>query len=152
MPFFLSASVAYSSSLYPLYGDINYPFDPQAGDKLILSDFSGVIQNLDIVRSYLSESKVHVVVSPQVTPTWRQTPRLIYRLLMLKRYNDEQNVILTFNKNPGQTSYGFGIPNTISPTVTANINTLQAAVQSQLLSNQSLPTTDVINGGTFGGG
>ena len=70
---------------------------------------------------------------------------------MLKRYNDEQNVILTFNKNPGPTSYGFGIPNTINPIVTANINTLQAAVQSQLLSNQSLPTTDVISGGTFGG-
>jgi hypothetical protein len=56
---------------------------------------------------------------------------------------------MTFNKNPGQTSYGFLIPNTVSPEITNNINTLQAAVQSQLLSNQALPSIDTINGGTF---
>lgn len=152
VPFFVSASVEYGSVLYPLYGDINYPFDPQAGDKLILSDFSGVTQNLDILNSYVSSSgQVCIVVLPQVTPSWVDNVNLIYKFLILKRYNDEQNVILTFNKNPGQTSYGFGIPNTISPVVTANINTLQAAVQSQLLSNQSLPAIDTINGGTFGG-
>jgi hypothetical protein len=151
VPAFISASVAYTSSLYGLYGDINYPFNPQAGDKLILSDFSGVTQNLDILTASLSGSgQLGVVVSPQIVPSWQENPKLIYKLLMLKRYNDEQNVILTFNKNPGQTSYGFGIPDTISPEVTENINTLQAAVQSQLLSNQALPTTDVINGGTFG--
>lgn len=152
VPAFISASVAYVSTLYPLYGDVNYPFDPQAGDKLILSDFSGVTQNLDIVNSYVSSSgQVCIQVAPQVTPSWKDNINLIYKFLILKRYNDEQNVILTFNKNPGPTSYGFGIPNTINPVVTANINTLQAAVQSQLLSNQSLPTIDTINGGTFGG-
>ena len=152
VPAFITNDTLVTSSLYSLYGDINYPFDPQAGDKLLLTDFSGITQNLDILTSFLSGSKVCVQVQPQVTPNWVQNPALIYKLLMLKRYNDEQNVILTFNKNPGQTSYGFGIPDTISPVVTANINTLQAAVQSQLLSNQSIPSTDVINGGTFGGG
>jgi hypothetical protein len=152
VPAFITNNALVTSSLYSLYGDISYPFYPQAGDKLLLTDFSGITQNLDILTSFLSGSRVCVRVIPQVTPNWIQNPALIYKLLMLKRYDDEQNVILTFNKNPGQTSYGFGIPDTISPVVTANINTLQAAVQSQLLSNQSLPSTDVINGGTFGGG
>lgn len=57
--------------------------------------------------------------------------------LLLKRYPDEQNVILRFPKAPGETSYGFVIPNTISTSVVDNMNTLQAAVQKQLLSTQA---------------
>jgi hypothetical protein len=91
-----------------------------------------------------------VSVLPQVLGNWIQNPNLVYRVLILKRYNNEQNVILTFNKAPGQTSYGFLIPDTISPKVTDNINSLQAAVQSQILSNQTTPGIDTINGGTFG--
>lgn len=142
---------AFTSSLYPLYGDINYPFDPTFGDKVVITDSNGVTQDVDIVSAFVSGSgKLCVSVAPQVLGNWIQNPNLIYKFLMLKRYNNEQNVILTFNKAPGQTSYGFLIPDTISSTVTNNINTLQAAVQSQILSNQTVPTIDTINGGTFG--
>ena len=44
---------------------------------------------------------------------------------------------MRFNKPPGATSYGFILPNTISPQVVNNINTLQANVQAQLLSTQA---------------
>ena len=79
----------------------------------------------------------------------------VYKLdrifLLLKKYNDEQNVILTFNKPPGITSYGFLIPDNITPEVTNNINTLQAAVQAQILTTQpsNNPTTTTIDGGNF---
>jgi hypothetical protein len=131
--------VIYSSSLYSTYGDVNTIFLPEAGDKIILSDFSGLIQNLD-VSAVTTGSALTVTVVPEVLSNWIETPSLIYKVLILRRYKDEQNVILTFNKNPGQTSYGFTIPDTINPTVTANINTLQAAVQSQLLSTQASTT------------
>jgi len=135
VPYFESASVIYSSSLYSTYGDANASFFPQAGDKIVLFDYAGVIQDVDVL-SATTGSNLTVTVVPEVLSNWIANPALIYRVLILRRYNDEQNVILTFNKNPGQTSYGFTIPETINPNVTANINTLQAAVQSQLLSTQ----------------
>ena len=137
VPAFVSASITYTSSLYTEYGDINSLLDPQYGDKLIIKDYVGITQDLTVVNSSVSGSKLRVSVVPQLVENWKNNPKLIYKLLMLKRYKDEQNIILTFNKNPGATSYGFVIPDTISPQVTDNINTLQANVQSQLLSNQS---------------
>ena len=150
IPYFVSASTQYSSSLYTTYGDISYPFNPQFGDKILLSDYRGVIQNLDIISSDLSSTgNVEIIVTPQVLGNWELVPSEIYQVLILKRYRDEQNIIISYTKPPGQTSYGFLIPNTISPTVIDNINTLQAAVQTQLLSNPTQPSTDVLNGGTF---
>ena len=144
VPYFVSGSTAYSSSLYSTvingagsYGNINYPFNPQLGDKIIMRDKTGTTQNLDIISASLSGSKLQVSVTPQILANWTtNVSSSVYQFLMLKRYNDEQNVILSFNKNPGQTSNGFIIPNTINPNVTQNINTLQAAVQSQLLTSQ----------------
>jgi len=142
VPYFTSASngneTTFSSSLYNRYGNVTYPFNPQFGDLVVMSDFSGLTQVLNVLTASLSGSgELNINVTPQVFGNWELNPKLIYNFLMLARYDDEQNVILTFNKTPGQTSYGFLIPNTISPIVTNNINTLQAAVQSQLLSNQA---------------
>jgi len=143
IPYFVSGTATYSSSLYSSqagsgsYGNINYPWDPQLGDKIIMKDKTGTTQNLDIISASLSGNRLQVIVTPQVLTNWETNIKAsIYQFLMLKRYNDEQNVIVTYNKNPGQTSAGFIIPNTINPNVSRNINTLQAAVQSQLLTNQ----------------
>jgi hypothetical protein len=151
VPLFVSASTIYSSSLYEFYGDINSLFDPQFGDKIVIRDYSGITQDVDILNTNMSSSgQLCVTVVPQLLGNWVQNPGQILDFLMLRRYNDEQNVILSFIKTPGQTSYGFVIPDTTNPNVLSNINTLQAAVQSQLLSNQSIPPIDTINGGTFG--
>ena len=150
VPYFVSASVAYTSSLYSTYGDINYTFNPQPGDKILLSDFSGISQELDVYSSSLdSNDRLNITVVPKVLDNWILDSNQVTRFLLLRRYNDEQNVILTFNKTPGLTSYGFLIPDTINPGVIDNINSLQAAVQSQLLTGQSVPPVDTINGGTF---
>jgi hypothetical protein len=133
VPYFVSASVTYSSSLYAKYGDVNTTFLPEYGDKVILIDNAGISQDLDVY----SFSGNTITVVGDILSNWVINPYLVKTFLLLRKYNDEQNVILTFNKPPGATSYGFIIPETISPEVINNINTLQANVQAQLLSTQA---------------
>ena len=139
VPYFVSGGVTYSSSLYNKYGDVNTLFAPQPSDKLILKDINNIVQNLDIYSSSLSGSQncVQLFTVPNITTTWVNNSALVETFLLLRRYQDEQNVIITFNKPSGATSYGFIIPETISPEVVNNINTLQAKVQAQLLSTQA---------------
>jgi len=141
VPNFSSASVSYSSSLFAQYQDTSYGFLPQFGDKIIISD-GYITQNLDVI-SYTTDAnnKINIAVLPQIYTPWTtsanpQGPARILKFLLLKRYNDEQNIQLSFTKKPGQTSYGFLIPSNINPSVLANINTIQAQVQAQLLSTQ----------------
>jgi hypothetical protein len=143
VPYFTSASIIYSSSLYERYGDVNVSFNPQLGDKLVLTDINGITQEVDVLEATTVVDKLHIVVTPQLLDNWVLTPKIVNQLLILRRYKDEQNVILTFNKTPGATSYGLLLPNTVSPQVIDNINTLQAAVQSQLLSNQVNTSTNL---------
>jgi hypothetical protein len=144
VPYFISGGVAYTSSLYSRYGDINVSLQPQFGDKIVMSDFSGLIQEVDIVSTTVTSSLLTMVVTPQVVDNWVLNPKQVSQFLLLRKYADEQNVILTFNKAPGQTSYGFLIPETISEEVTSNINTLQASVQSQILTQQSISPDSAI--------
>jgi uncharacterized membrane protein YdfJ with MMPL/SSD domain len=102
-----------------------------------MSDSSGITQELTVVTASLQSGRLNIEVTPQVLDNWMSNPNLVYKFLLLRKYQDEQNILLTFNKAPGATSYGFLIPDTISSKVTQNINTLQAAVQSQLLNGQS---------------
>jgi hypothetical protein len=140
VPYFTSGSspiVTYSSSLYNQYGDINTVFNPQPYDKIILQDKNGIIQDLDIYTASFSGGQLRMQTYPQILNTWASNTALVQKFLLLRRFNDEQNVILTYNKPNGATSYGFLLPNTVNPTVVNNINTLQANVQAQLLSTQA---------------
>ena len=133
VPYFVSASITYSSSLYSKYGDVNTPFSPQSGDKIILIDGGGTAQDLDV---YSYSNNTFTVVG-DILQNWVNNPTLVTTFLLLRRFNDEQNVILTYNKPNGATSYGFLLPDTVSPEVVDNINKLQANVQAQLLSTQA---------------
>jgi len=133
IPYFVSASITYSSSLYTKYGDVNVAFLPQPGDKIILIDAGGTAQDLDV---YSYSGNTFTVVG-DILNNWVDNPGLITTFLLLRRFNDEQNVILTYIKPNGATSYGFLLPDTVNPAVVDNINTLQANVQAQLLSTQA---------------
>jgi len=139
IPYFVSASVTYSSSLYSFnasYGDVSYIFKPQFGDRIVLSD-GNKVENLDVIGySIDSNNRVNISVIPSILSNWVSNPNNILQFLLLRKYPDEQNIQLTFNKKPGQTSYGFLIPNNINPEVLSKINTIQSQVQSQLLSTQ----------------
>ena len=133
VPYFVSASITYSSSLYSKYGDVNTPFSPQSGDKIILIDGGGTAQDLDV---YSYSNNTFTVVG-EILQNWVNNPTLVTTFLLLRKFNDEQNVILTYNKPNGATSYGFLLRDTVSPEVVNNINRLQANVQAQLLSTQA---------------
>lgn len=146
VPIFVSGGVTYSSSLYAKYGDVNTVFSPEPFDKIVLIDTNQVTQVLEVYSSSLSGSQncVQIYTIPNVITSWITKPYLVENFLLLRRYKDEQNVILSFNKPPGATSYGFIIPETISPVVTNNINTLQAKVQAQILSTQASTTINTV--------
>ena len=137
VPYFISGGVTYSSSLYNNYGDINAPFLPQPFDKIILKDINGVTQNLDVYTASFNGNQLVIQTIPTILPNWTTNSGSVNNFLLLSRYKDEQNVIINYTKPPGQTSYGFLIPQTINPAVLSNINTLQANVQAQLLSTQT---------------
>ena len=139
----ITASFPYSSSLYNKYGDINATFSPQTYDKVILTDVNGLTQDLNVYTASFSGSNLVIQTIPSILPNWVNSPSSVQNFLLLSRYDDEQNVIVSFTKPPGATSYGFLIPQNINPSVTQNINTLQAAVQSQLLSNQAASSPTV---------
>jgi hypothetical protein len=141
VPSFESGGITYSSSLYNRYGDVNYTFQPQPYDKIIMQDITGSIMDLDVYSSsFDGSSRIQIFTVPKLINNWTLSSKSVNQFLLLRRYDDEQNVILTYNKPNGPTSYGFLIPSNITPEVTNNINTLQAAVQAQLLSTQANTT------------
>jgi hypothetical protein len=152
IPTFISSSITYSNSLYGTYGYINHIFNPQFGDKILMEDVAGNSQELEIYSAITGSGVLSLIVYPKVLDDWSIDQRKINKFLLLKKYQDEQNVILTFNKQEGKTSYGFLIPETTNKNVINKINTIQASVQSQLLSTQaSTDTLSALFGGTFGG-
>jgi hypothetical protein len=152
IPTFETGSTTYSNSLYGSYGYVNYPFNPQFGDKIVMQDLAGNSQELNVYSASTGSGILSIVVYPKVLDDWSIDQKKINTFLLLKQYEDEQNVILTFNKQEGKTSYGFLIPDTINKNVINQINSIQASVQSQILSTQAnSDTLDAILGGTFGG-
>lgn len=132
------------STLYNLYGDIVDPFKIESDDYLVIVDSSGRSYQFEIdsvgivqgqgIRLYLKQP---IPATLQQGLTVPASSGAISKFLLLKRYKDEQNVILNFPKKPGATSYGFLLPDLTDPAVVDNINTLQATVQTQLLSTQA---------------
>jgi len=152
VPYFVSGSptgitqtsnYTYSSSLYSLYGDINKPFLPEVNDAVVLRDIYGISQVVSVFSSSFAPDinapsrRLVIHTTPSILSNWALDNSIVQYFLLLNRFNDEQNLIINYTKPPGQTSYGFLIPETINPSVLTNINTLQANVQAQLLSTQT---------------
>jgi cold shock CspA family protein len=72
--------------------------------------------------------------------------------LILTKIVDETNAYVIYNKRPGKTSYGFIIPDNLSPEVLANIDTITKEVKLKLLNEQQtieVNSIDTLNGGGF---
>jgi len=141
IPYFLTGSdpntSIVSSSLYSQYGDINYPFNVSFGDKIVIQSLDGRTQILDIYNNKIVNNQLWVYVSPDLDNYFILTPENITKVLIIKKIQDEQNIILTFNKPLGQTSYGFVISDITTGSLLNNISSLQTNVQQQLLSTQA---------------
>jgi hypothetical protein len=126
------------NSLYPTYGDVDYKF---------------AIRPFDIVLAYLSDSTyvesrvLKIATSASLLQiTLDQNMSNLYisniqsgsykRFLVLSRREDETNVILSFIKRDGKTSYGLLIPENISPDVLANIDAITNQSKQKLINDQ----------------
>jgi hypothetical protein len=140
VPTYQSASLGFpvtvQNSLYNSYGDINQPFAPRFNDKIVLKSKDGRSQVLTIQSTNTTSNRLQISVNPNLDAYFVNNVDQIDELLIVKRLPDEQNIIMTFNKPPGETSYGFIVPEDINSKVLESISTIQANVQNQLLSTQ----------------
>jgi cold shock CspA family protein len=130
----------------------------------VLPDYNFVINPFDIILIYLSDNTyietrvlnvykqnglLHVGLDISLSTTVKNelANQLYTRLLVLSRKADETNVILSFTKRDGKTSYGFLIPENVSSDVLANIDTITREVKQKLLNDQAV--INDINGGSF---
>jgi hypothetical protein len=127
------------NSLYNTYGDVDYPFVIYPQDIIItyLSDNTYVESRVLNVTS--SNSLIQVTVDTQLSNLYvaNLESGSFQKFLLLTRKQDETNAYLTFKKREGDTSYGFLIPNNISPEVLNNIDTITKEVKQKLLADQS---------------
>jgi hypothetical protein len=130
------------NSLYPTYGDVDYPFYIKPQDiiltylsdntyiesRVLSSSFSGNYLQIQL-NTILSNRYIADIESGSYK-----------KFLILSRQEDETNAYLTFKKREGSTSYGFIIPQNIAPDVLANIDTITKEVKQKILSDQSSVT------------
>jgi cold shock CspA family protein len=130
------------NSLYPSYGDVEYPLSIKPQDIIItyLSDNTYIESR--ILGSSYSGSYLQVQLDTLLSNTYIANIESgsYKRFLILSRQDDETNTFLTFKKREGSTSYGFIIPQNIAPDVLANIDTITKEVNQKLLSDQSSVT------------
>jgi hypothetical protein len=138
-----------TSTLYDEYGDVDYNFTINPSDIILvyLSDNTFVEARVLGVTTQLGLLRVRLDIELSATLKSEIANQTYTRFLVLSRRQDETNVILSFTKRAGKTSYGFLIPDNISPAVLANIDTITREVKQKLLNDQ--PAIDNINGGSF---
>ena len=125
------------NSLYNIYGDINYIFNPQPGDVIILYyGGAGNFSEHNIIGTSTNSGSLLLTLEPNLPgglniPTYINTT--IDKFLILNKINDETNLMLTFDKASGPTSLGLIIPNNLHPDVLNNIDTITKEVKQKLI-------------------
>lgn len=134
----LDAQVSASyGGLFDDYGDIFYPFFLQPNDKIVvqITNASGPILEYTVksVTTIGGTGLVYITVYEDIDGYFGNLCSKYYKILFIKRIIDETSVILDFPKPPGKTSYGYIIPQNISPALIANIDTINTNVNQQLI-------------------
>jgi hypothetical protein len=127
-----------TSSLYSQYGPVNYPFELNVGDIILLTQSSGSIANEYIINSIdqAIDAGKQVIRFGVFPPFPANIGATLFSSIFLKKVKDETNIISKFRKATGNTSYGFIIPENLHPDVLANIDTITKEVKQKLLADQ----------------
>jgi hypothetical protein len=140
-----------SAGLYNVYGNVNNTFSPKVGDVILIYYNSGSqYQEFNIISTPLTpvNDQYQIKVSPSLVSnlalTGSYASTTIDKLLFLSKQPDETNLYLSFNKFPGNTSYGFLVPDNLSPTMLQNIDTITKQVKTKLLVNNQGLTINTI--------
>ena len=132
------------------YGDVDYPFasNPPTHDIALVYLNDGTYIESRVVKENLSGSYLRLTLDKPLSSTLKSAlaEQTYTRFLFLSKRADETNVITTFTKREGKTSYGFLIPENISDNVLLNINTITKEVKQKLINDQSV-ISDISGGG-----
>jgi len=124
------------ANIYQEYGDILYPFVLQENDKIIVQVIDGNGPFLEYTVSnviYAGNGQVYIQTKEDISGYFEDRCNKFYKIIFLKRVNDETNIIVNLIKPDGKTSYGFSIPQNISTDVIDNIDNITKNVKLQLV-------------------
>jgi hypothetical protein len=143
-----------SSSLYPTYGDVDYPFVIKPYDIILLylSDSTYVEYRVLSLRVESGQLIIGLDTPLSLTALSDIPNNTLNKFLILTRIKDETNAYVIYNKRPGKTSYGLIIPSNLSPEVLANIDVITKEVKQKLINEQSsieVNSIDTVDGGGF---
>jgi hypothetical protein len=130
------ATPEFQNSLYTTYGNITQAFSPKFNDKIVIKSYDGRVQILTIRTVSNIANVLQITVNPDLDVYFQNNPDQISELLIVKKLQDEQNIIIPLDIKFGYTGYGFTIPEDITLDVLDKISTIQSNVQTQLLSQQ----------------
>jgi hypothetical protein len=135
----------YSGSI--AYGDVDYNFapNPPCYDIVLVYLEDNTYIEARVLREFFSGSYLHLTLDTTLSSTLRASlaNKTYTRFLFLSRREDETNVITTFTKRDGATSYGFLIPQDLSKSVLDNIDVITKEVKQKLLNDQQAVTLNV---------
>jgi hypothetical protein len=135
----------YSGSV--AYGDVDYNFSPNppCHDIVLVYLDDNTYIEARVLREFLSGSFLHLTLDTTLSSTLRAAlaNQTYTRFLFLSRRADETNVITTFSKRDGATSYGFLIPQDLSKNVLDNIDVITKEVKQKLLNDQQSITLNI---------
>jgi hypothetical protein len=136
-----------SSSLYSRYGDVDYPFTAKTYDIILIYLSDGTYIEYRVIDTSVVNNKLTLTLDENLSAfakadlTNTSTPRYDH-IILLTRIEDETNAYIVYSKRPGQTSYGFSIPETLSPDMLNNIDIITKEVKQKLLADQQGSTSD----------
>jgi hypothetical protein len=132
------------------YGDVDYSFgsNPPCYDIALVYLNDGTYIESRIIREFLSGSYLHLTLETPLSSLLRSAlaDQTYTRFLFLSRRSDETNVITSFTKRDGKTSYGLLIPQDISSNVLNNIDSITREIKQKLVNDQSV-ISDISGGG-----
>ena len=142
------------NSHYPTYGDVDYPFIIKPYDLILLYLADSTYLEYTIINLRTENNKLILKLNQSLPLNAKEEidNQSFNRFLILTKIKDETNAHVIYNKRPGKTSYGFIIPDNLSPEVLANIDTITREVKQKLLNEQQtveVNSIDTLNGGGF---
>jgi hypothetical protein len=135
--FLPSGSGVTTNTLYNQYGYVDNIFKPQEGDIIIIN--YGTPNNIfesEIKKVYITNDRVFLELNeilPNSLNIRKYTNNSINQFLLLSRRKSENNIILIFDKPPGNTSLGLLIPSNLHPDMLKNIDTITKELKGKLV-------------------
>jgi len=140
--YFDPLNTTYSASYSPLYqeyGYIAYPFQLEPFDKILIQieSSNGLTFEYNVSQVAIDgNGLVNILIQEDINGYFTNNScSKFYKIVFLRRVPDETNIILNLVKPPGKTSYGFVIPQNLSPNVLNNIDDITKNIKLQLLDN-----------------